>query len=423
MWSGRTRHIQRPPIARINALAHELQRSGKSLINLGQAVLGLSPPQAAMDAAQGFMESTPVHGYSPDPGIPELRAEVAAWLRRDKAMAEASASRILMTCGANQAFVNAILAITDPGDEVVVFSPYYFDHVFAIQLAGCVPVEVPMKATPRGDGTGQRLALDLDALADSLSSKTRAVTLVSPGNPTGAVADLHEIQGLAALCRERDLWLLSDETYDLLTFPPSKHRSPAAVAPSPKTVTMGSFSKIFAMASWRLGYLYGSEAFIEETIKVQDGLVVCAPVPSQKAGLGALKERETYVPSALAELTRRRDTLLESLAKSRLFEILEPEGGTSVWAEMTQSALELLQSRQSLETWQASQDPAHENGGDPSFALAKALLEEAGIISVPGSAFGSKAHQSLRLSFGNQPPHVLREAAQQLEAFEGRLLA
>jgi len=389
MWPGRTRNLERPPIAKINALAHELEAQGRPLINLGQAVLGLPPPQRALQRVHQYLENTETHGYCPDPGLPSLREATAAFLSSKKNIKDATASRVMLTCGANQAFVNGLLAVTMPGDEVIIFAPYYFDHVFAVKLAGCRPVEVEL-AFSEG-----RYHIDFTRLKKALSPRTRAVVLVSPGNPTGRVAEVDEIKTLCELCGRDDLWLLSDETYDLLTFPPAAHVSPAAISPTERTIVLGSFSKTFGLAAWRIGYLYGpNPEFIEETIKVQDALVVCAPVPSQMAALGALEEVDTYVPEAVKELTLRKDSLIAALKSCRTLEAIEPHGSTSVLARITTSDFQ------------------------DAFAYSRSLLQNQGVITVPGSAFGPHGEGHVRLSFGNQPPSVIARAGERIRRFE-----
>ncbi len=376
MWQGRTRDIERPPIAAINSHAAELRAAGRDLIDLGQAILGLPPPAGAMAQVRAYLDRGGPQGYSPDPGLPEVLEAVAGFLAEEKGITDATADRIILTCGANQAYVNALLACTVPGDEVIHFAPYYFDHDFAIKLAACTPVAVPLARRER------RFELDFDALAAALTPRTRCLTLVSPSNPSGMVLPRADVERLCRLCAERDLWLISDETYDLLTFPPAQHVAPAALRIAPRTITLGSFSKIFGLAAWRIGYLLGPADFVAEAIKVQDALVVCAPVPSQLALLGALPEARAYCDHAILELQRRRDLLLEALTTTPLLEPTLPDGATFILARITTD--------------------------EPDVALAHRLLDEAGLITVPGSAFGPTGRGFLRLSYGNQPVNELK---------------
>ena len=382
MWDGRTRAIERPPIAAVNRLAAELAAGGADLINLGQAVLGMPPPAGAAAAVRALLDRGDPHGYSPDPGLPAALDAVARFLREVKGVPDATPARLMLTCGCNQAFADALLAVTEPGDEVVFLGPYYFDHVFTIRLAGCVPVEVPLVLD------GDRWAVDPDRVIAALTPRTRALVLVSPANPTGGVIPAEVLRRLAAACDTRGVWLLSDETYDLLTFPPAIHATAAGLME--RAVVLGSFSKTLGLAGWRVGYLLGSEALMDEAIKVQDALVVCAPVASQHAVMGALPEAAAFAGRARAELALRRDALLAALGRTPRLIPTIPDGATFVMARMVDGADDV--------------------------ALAEELLRRAGLVTVPGSAFGAGGTGWLRLSYGNQPLARLAEAGDRLEA-------
>jgi aspartate/methionine/tyrosine aminotransferase len=214
------------------------------------------------------------------------------------------------------------------------------------------------------------------------------VVLVTPGNPTGWVGTRSELEQLLDVCAARGIWLVSDETYDLLTFPPSTHVSPAGLGIHERVVVLGSFSKVFALASWRVGYLCGPAGMIEETIKVQDALVVCAPVPSQLAALGAIESVDSYVPGALGTLTSRRDALLRGIEGWDALVPVVPQGGTFVLARLASRA------------------------DDVEFC--RRLLLETGVITVPGSAFGAHGAGHVRISFGNQPVERIEEACERM---------
>ncbi len=388
MWHGRTRDIVRPPIARINRLARRLAEQGTDLINLGQAILGLPPPDDALKAVRERLEAPGTHVYSPDPGLEPVLERTAAFLRETKRIQEARADRLMLTCGASQAFANALLTVTNPGDEVVVLSPYYFDHVFAIQLAGCTPLEVPLGVER------DRFFVDLSRLSEALSPGTRCLVLVSPGNPTGFLASKEEVEALVDLCVQRDIWLISDETYDLLTYPSARHVSPAAVGPGDRVCVVGSFSKTLGLAGWRIGYLYGPADMVEEAIKVQDALVVCAPVPAQMALAGALGTIDRFTQLAVRELGRRRQAMLRVLESSGLFEPYPPLGGTFVFARL--------------------------RTGEDSVTFCTHLLEQTGIVTVPGAAFGPHGEGHVRVSFGNQPVERIEEAGERLAHYQPR---
>jgi aspartate/methionine/tyrosine aminotransferase len=387
MWTGRTREIERPPIAAINSIAARLAERGEDLIDLGQAIVGLPPPRSAMNMVERYMASTEIHPYSPDPGTAETRNAIAGFLRTHKGVDGAHPSRVMVTCGANQAFVNTILTITNPGDEVIFFGPNYFDHLFALKLGNCIPVEVKMQLTDKN-----KFVIDFETLQNAITRRAKCMVVISPGNPTGSLIDTSDMTALCELCHERGLWLISDETYDLLTFSPRGHTCPASLDIHDRIVVLGSFSKTFALAAWRIGYMYGPEDFIEESIKVQDTVVVCAPVPSQMALMGALQDIEVFIEPTLIELKRRMEALLAVLESSRILQPVIPDGGTFVLARIAASLT--------------------------SFELCKDLVKKTGIVSVPGSAFGRYGEGYVRFSFGNQPVSRILEAGERLHRFE-----
>jgi aminotransferase len=387
-WIGRTSLLTRPPIAKVNALAAELAAQGHDLIDLGQAILGLAPPQAAIEGARRWLQTESPHAYSPDPGLPDLREALAGHLRARKGIPFANGQHVMVTCGANQAFANVLFAVTHPGDEVITFGPGYFDHDYTIAMAGCTKREVALAVEH------DRFRFDLPSVERAIGPATRCVVLVSPGNPTGAVAPDPFVRGLCDLCRARGLWLISDETYDLLTCPPAVHVSPASVSDYDQIAVLGSFSKVLAMAGWRIGYLAGSKALIDEAFKVQDAFVICAPVPGQMAVLGALGSLDDYVHQARRELALRKAQLLESLQAWGRVRPLWADGATFLLARI---------------------DPP-----DDDVAFCQEMVRQAAVITVPGSAFGPCGKGMVRWSFGNQKVERIRLAGQRLATWAAR---
>ncbi len=387
-WHGRTASLVSPPIASVNLLAARLAAGGADLIDLGQAILGIQPPPEALDGAREVLSSTTPHVYSPDPGLPELREALAAHLRDRKGVPCPSGQGVMVTCGANQAFANALFALTRPGDEILTFGPGYFDHDYTIAMAGCRKVEVSLDSP---DGSWQ---FDADRVRAAITPRTRCVLLVSPGNPTGAVAGEAFVRELVALCEQRGLWIISDETYGLLTFDPWRHVSPAAVGGFDRAAVLGTFSKLFAMAGWRLGYLAGPDRLIEEAFKVQDALVICAPVISQRAVLRALPALDGFVSAARQELTVRRSALIQALRGWPEVELRVPQGATFGLAKLVK--------------------------GTDDVAFCESLVRRTGIVAVPGSAFGPVGVGHVRFSFGNQTVERLVEAGRRLRQADAR---
>ena len=224
----------------------DLIRQVPGTISLGQGVVHYGPPEAALEAARAALNDPATHSYQSEAGLPAPLERVAAKLRRDNGIDVAAGSRIMITAGANMAFMHAILAITEPGDEIVLPVPFYFNHDMAIQMAGCRIVTVP---------TDDRYQLRLDAIHRAISDHTRAIVTVSPNNPSGAVfseASLHEVN---TLCRERGLYHLTDEVYEYFTYGSARHVSPGSFAnAAAHTISMYSLSKAYGFAGWRIGF-------------------------------------------------------------------------------------------------------------------------------------------------------------------------
>src|SRR6185436_11996662 len=263
--------VQAPIIAVIG----DLIRRTPGTISLGQGVVHYGPPPAALEAAAAAVTAAGTHDYQPASGQPALIRAIEQKLLRDNGIDLARGSRVMVTAGGNMAFVHAVAAITSPGDEVILPVPFYFNHEMAIQIAGCTPVLVR---------TDERYQLDLDAIRDAVTPRTRAIVTVSPNNPTGAVYPEAALRAVNRLCQERGIYHISDEVYEYLTYGTARHVSPGAFdGADAHTISMFSLSKAYGFAGWRIGYMAYPEALADAIAKVQDTILVCAPVISQVA--------------------------------------------------------------------------------------------------------------------------------------------
>src|SRR5262249_42010158 len=191
--------------------------------------------------------------------------------------------RVMVTAGANMAFVHALLAITSLGDEVILPVPFYFNHEMAIEMAGCAPVRVP---------TDERYQLDLDAIRRAITPRTRAIVTVTPNNPTGAVYPEPALRAVSRLCQDHGLYHISDEVYEYFTYGAARHVSPASFDGAEKfTISLFSLSKAYGFAGWRIGYMAYPESLANAIMKVQDTVIVCPPVISQIAAGSTLQLR------------------------------------------------------------------------------------------------------------------------------------
>ena len=266
-------------------------------ISLGQGVVAYGPPTEAIAAAHAFGQTLADHRYGPVEGLPDVIEALDQKLARENGIAVRPASRLVVTAGGNLAFMNAVLAITDPDDEVILPVPFYFNHEMAIVMAGARAVPVPTTADYQ---------LDLDAIGRAVTPRTRAIVTVSPNNPTGAVYPEAALRAVNALCRQRTLFHIHDEAYQYFTYGGAAHFSPGSIAGAAgHTISLYSMSKAYGMASWRIGYMVIPESLWTAVNKIQDTMLICAPAVSQAAALAALRVGAGYAGRTSAGSTGR----------------------------------------------------------------------------------------------------------------------
>lgn len=374
LFPTRAAQLAEPWIDTLNSRAEALRRAGVPVISLGQAVPGFPPPPSAVRAAVRSTESAQVHSYTADAGIRELRDATAVWLGVVASGVVDPADGLMITAGANQAFAVAALTAFGAGDDVLLASPYFFNHEMMVRAAGARPIEVPMSST-----AGFRV--DVDRILRAVTLRTRAVVLVTPANPTGAVASRADIETLAAALSAEDIFLIVDETYLLFNYetPPWS----ATALSHANVLVLGSFSKAFAIPGWRVGYLAADARFISDALRVQDAMIICPPAIAQYGMLAALAEEPLYPLEFLPELRQRRDALHRAIADAA-GECVVTGGGFFVLARFPCS--------------------------DNSFVAATRVLEDAHVVTIPGALFGSAGEGFLRLSYGAATAAVLEEA-------------
>jgi aspartate/methionine/tyrosine aminotransferase len=202
-------------------------------ISLGQGIVSYSPPPEVVEAARRFGSNPADHRYGPVEGLPALVDALESKLARENGIAVRPASRVLVTAGGNQAFMNAILAVTDPGDEVILPTPYYFNHEMAIVMAGAQVAAVP---------TLRDYQLDVRAIANTITPRTRAIVTVSPNNPTGAVYPEEVLRAVNALCRDRAIFHIHDEAYEYFVYGDARHFSPGSIVDAAGNEVLTGFS-------------------------------------------------------------------------------------------------------------------------------------------------------------------------------------
>ncbi len=345
----------------------QLIRETPGTISLGQGVVHYGPPPAALDAVREALTSPGTHEYGPGEGLPSLVQEISRKLLDENGISTGQAVRVMVTAGANMAFTHAVLATTCPGDEVVLPVPFYFNHEMAITMAGCRPVPVR---------TDARYQLDLDAIRGALTPRTRAVVTVSPNNPSGAVLGDASLRELNALCRERGLIHISDETYEYFTYGGARHTSPAAFPGAADcTIAIYSLSKAFGFAGWRIGYMAYPERLASAMMKSQDTILICPSIASQVAARAALAIGRPYCEPHVRELASIRDLVVGELST------LAPRARVPAAEGAFYCLLEV----------ETDQDPV---------SLNERLIREHKVAVIPGTAFGMHRGCYFRVAYG-----------------------
>ncbi|MGD9722562.1 MAG: pyridoxal phosphate-dependent aminotransferase [Pirellulales bacterium] len=288
----------------------DLAASMTDPINLSIGQPDFDVPQRIKDAAIRAIQSGR-NGYSPSQGIAELRDRLQ---RRIDEQYKHTTREVFVTSGTSGGLVLAIMALVNPGDEVIVFDPYFVMYKSLVGLVGgnCVLID-----------TYPDFRIPLDKVAAAMTKRTKAVLFSSPANPTGVVAGRDEIHGLAQLCAERNIALISDEIYNHFSYD-EPFLSPASYYP--QTIVIDGFSKTYAMTGWRLGFVHGPAQIIQQMIKLQQYTFVCAPQPAQWAGIEAL---DVDMSEHIADYHRKRDLLVNGLADD--YELVRPGGAFYVF--------------------------------------------------------------------------------------------
>ena len=367
----------------LNSRAAELRSEGHSVISLGQALPGFGPPPAAIAAAQRALATKEAHIYSADAGLEGLRTALCEKLAAD---GHVTPDEVIVTAGGNQAFMLALMTLVDPGDEVLLPAPYFVNHEMAIAALGAVPKEVPLDEA-RG------FQLRWADLEPHVTRRTRAVVICTPSNPTGAVIAREEMIRIVEELATRDVVLFSDETYSRFVYDGERNAPSALEVPKWRrnVVMLNTFSKSFGMTGWRVGYMVADAGVCEQAIKVQDAMIICAPVVSQMGVEAAIRESWDYPLAFRDELEARRQALIDGLARIPQLHWTPTGGGFFALVRVA--------------------------GCTDSAALANDILERAHVVTIPGSIFGASGEGFIRLSYSAVPGDALDDATRRLRRF------
>jgi aspartate aminotransferase len=361
----------------VQAKAKELRARGIDVISFGAGEPDFDTPQRIKDAAVQAMQRGQTK-YTEVGGVPELRAAVCAKLRRDNGL-DYEPADVLISVGAKHTLFNLAMALLNPGDEVLVPSPYWVSYPEQARLLGAVAVDVP---------TTEASGFDLDParLAAAVTPRTTLVVLNSPNNPTGAVFSPAALEAVGRLAVERRLWIVSDECYEALTFE-GRHVSVASFSPEVKarTIVVNTCSKAYAMTGWRIGYAAGPRALIRAMTDAQSQVTSNPSSIAQWAAVEALTGPQDEVAKMAGEFDRRRRLIVAGLNALPGIRCGMPKGAFYAFANVSG-----LFGR----TWRKPEGPVTLQG---SLDVTAFLLEAARVAVVPGRDFGSDAH--VRLSY------------------------
>lgn len=357
----------------------ELIRGVKDCISLAQGVVYWQPPKQALDKTKDLVWEPSISRYGADEGLPELREALMKKLRAENNLHKSS---VMVTAGANQAFVNLVLTLCDAGDSVVMFAPYYFNAYMSFQMTGVTDILV-------GPGHPETLHPDADWLEMTLKNTVpipKLVTVVNPGNPSGTYIPEPLLKRISSLCKEAGCWLLVDNTYEYFMYDGRKH----VCVEDDHVVNIFSFSKAYGMMGWRVGYIaYPSkvEGLAEQLLKVQDNIPICASIISQRLALHALEVGPAWVTDQVKDLAKRRALLTEALSPLGQDAVKGGEGAIYLWAKLPEGHVD-------------------------DFEVVRWLARRHRVVLIPGSSSGCPGY--VRVSFGGLKEDDCRAASERL---------
>ncbi|MFE9701456.1 pyridoxal phosphate-dependent aminotransferase [Streptomyces sp. NPDC006270] len=352
-------------------------------INLGQGFPDTDGPEEIREAAVRALRAGHGNQYPPGPGVPELRTAVAAHQERFYGLAWSPETEVLVTTGATEAIAASLLALLEPGDEVIALEPYYDSYAACIAMAGAVRVPLTLRAPA--------FRPDLDELRTLITPRTRLLLLNTPHNPTGTVLTPDELAGIAALAVEHDLLVVTDEVYEHLVFAGAHHPIAALPGMRGRTVSVSSSGKTFSYTGWKIGWVTGEAPLVAAVRAAKQYLTFVSGGPFQYAIAEALALPDAFFTDFREGMRRKRDLLAKGL-RAAGFRVYEPEGTYFVTTDIAPF------------------------GDEDAYAFCRALPERCGVAAVPNSVFyddPEAGRSQVRFTFCKRDD-VLEEAVERL---------
>ncbi|MFI9360223.1 pyridoxal phosphate-dependent aminotransferase [Kitasatospora sp. NPDC053057] len=379
LLNGRLAGMGTTIFAEMSALA-----TATGSINLGQGFPDTDGPEEVREAAVRALREGRGNQYPPGPGIPELRTAIAEHQQRFHGLAYDPDTEVLVTAGATEAIAAALLALLEPGDEVIALEPFYDSYAACIAMAGATRRPLTLRAP--------HFRPDLDELRALITPRTRLLLINTPHNPTGTVLTADELAGIAALALEHDLLVITDEVYEHLVFGVTHHPLAALPGMRERTVTISSAGKTFSFTGWKVGWVTASPALVSAVRTAKQYLTYVSAGPFQYAVAEALRLPDSYFDTFRADLLRKRDLLVDGLSAAG-FRVFNPEGTYFITTDIT---------------------PLGEKDG---LEFCRSLPERCGVVAIPNVVFydNTDAGQSLvRFTFCKKD-EVLAEAVARLQ--------
>ncbi|MCL2793208.1 MAG: aminotransferase class I/II-fold pyridoxal phosphate-dependent enzyme [Spirochaetaceae bacterium] len=358
-----------PPIVEFKAQAAKRLDHSKPIFNLNQAIPNYQPPDVIKKAIREELEKPSYCFYTFDEGIPELRDAIADSLNKTF-VKKVSRPNICVVPGANNAYFSMLPVIASSGDEVILLTPYYFNHYMSLKIAGIKPVEIILDPA-------DSFSLPYDKIESSVTDKTKAIVFVNPCNPTGRSYTQAEVDKLYEICRKKKIYLISDEVYSCFH---DSYPKPASVlnnnAFPDYCICINSFSKTYSITGLRAGFITASEEFIYHFTKVQDSNVVCVSTLSQAAALAGIKYADEWLNEKIAFLKNKKEKFIDLFKKSGTKFKLISSGSFFIYLNYDDHSIKAKD-------------------------LCFMMMEKENIVALPGEYFGSCQDYAVRLALGN----------------------
>jgi aspartate aminotransferase len=379
--AARVRDMAPSPTLAVSDKARALKAQGIDVIDLGGGDPDFITPEHIRKAAADAMNAGETH-YVASPGIPPLRKAIAAKLKADNGIDVDPMTEVLVTPGGKASLFQAMLALVEPGVDVLVLEPAWVSYVPMIEIAGG-------RAIPVALDPDDNWRVTTDRLEAAVTSETRAILVNSPNNPTGRVLDRAELEAICALAIQHDLLVFTDEMYEKILYNGHEHVSLATFpGMHERTLTFNGLSKAYAMTGWRLGYVAGPKAFMDEIAKVHSHSVTCATSFAQFGGVAALTGPQEFIGEMVTAWDRRRRNVANGLNAVKGVSCPLVEGAFYAFADIRGTGMD-------------------------SMAISDKLLQEAHVAVTPGVAFGAAGEGHIRLSFATSDD-ALEKAVQRI---------